>query len=86
MKVKVEAQGSETTALKPLRKTHYPAANSSGKVGNPTHCTILGKVAIQGVTTNITQDDPLKREGGGGEEVKLLLGYLSLADHVTALK
>ena len=54
--VKAEAQGSETTALKPIRKNHYPAANSTEKVGNPTHCIVRGKVAIQGVTTDITHD------------------------------
>jgi hypothetical protein len=74
--VKAEEQGSETTALKPIRKTHYPAANSTGKVGNPTHCTVLAKVAIQGVTADITLD-----VGAGRVKVKVLLGYLCLADH-----
>jgi hypothetical protein len=66
--VKAELRGSRTTALKPLRKTHDTAANSTGNVGNPTHCTVLGKVATRGVTADITHDATSEAGGGEGKE------------------
>lgn len=29
---------------------------STGKVGNPTHCTVLGEAATQGVTVDVSHD------------------------------
>jgi len=73
--VKAEAQGCGTTALKPIRKTHYSAANSTGESRQPNslHCSGEGSNTRCHCRHNTWR--------GEGVKVKVLLGYFCLADH-----